>query len=88
MARVRFLANYDYRPVGARGAVIAYKAGRSYTVKRECAGIAVLLGKAIEVEPPSRPRGRFNFADEAAFDHDGQNGPGGSRRGRRKRSAE
>lgn len=88
MARVRFIADYDYRPTGAGNALLAYKAGKSYTVKRECAAIAVLLGKAVDVDVPPRPQGRFNYADEHKFDHDGDGAAGGSRRGRRRRVAE
>lgn len=85
MARVTFLADYDYTPLGTRGVIIAYKAERGYTVRRECADLAVMLGKAVEIEPPPRPKGRFNYADEDAFDHDNRDGAGGSRKGRRRR---
>lgn len=56
MARLKFLADYDYHPAGKGNVVIAYKAGKTYGgVRRECVGIAVLLGKAVELEPEPRP---------------------------------
>lgn len=54
MARVKFTQNYDYRPSGAPGVTIAYKAGKSYSnVKREAADLAVMLGKGEELRPPA-----------------------------------
>jgi hypothetical protein len=53
MANVRFLADYDYKPTPSR--TVAYKAGWSGTVKRECADRAVALGKAVELPKGSRP---------------------------------
>jgi hypothetical protein len=48
MARVRFLADHDYRPT--RRVTIAYKAGFVGTVKRDCADQAVALGKAVDLD--------------------------------------
>lgn len=50
MARVRFLADFDYEVT--RTVTIAYKAGAEETVKRECADQAIAAGKAEEIEPP------------------------------------
>lgn len=55
MARVRFSDDYRYRPTAARQVCIKYRAGRTYTVKRECADGAVAAGAAVEISPPSRP---------------------------------
>ncbi|MBN9018728.1 MAG: hypothetical protein J0H11_15045 [Rhizobiales bacterium] len=47
MARVRFLADFDYSPAALRGMVtVAYKAGAEETVTRDCAAAAVKAGKA------------------------------------------
>ena len=76
--RVKFLADYDYTPSLERRTTIAYFAGQELTVKRECGEAAVAAGKAEEVES-------FNGADEAAFDHDGDGHPGGSKPRARRR---
>jgi len=55
LARVRFSNDYRYRPSAARQICIKYRAGRAYTVKRECADAAVAAGAAVEVLPPARP---------------------------------
>lgn len=52
MARVRFTADFDYRPPDAPRVLIAYKAGMSLTVKRDCAEKAVAAGKAVSLDPP------------------------------------
>jgi hypothetical protein len=52
MARVRFTADFDYRPV--HGLVIAYKAGMEITVKRECCDQAVAKGKAVKIPPTKK----------------------------------
>ena len=44
MAHVRFTADYDYRPSDRPRVVVAYKAGMSVTVKRECADDAIAKG--------------------------------------------
>jgi hypothetical protein len=44
MARVRFIANFDYKPTART--TIGYEAGWSGTVKRDCADKAVAAGKA------------------------------------------
>lgn len=56
MARVRFTADFDYRPTYGR--VIAYKAGTEMTVKRDCCIQAVAKGKAIELPKPNRTEKR------------------------------
>lgn len=53
MARVRFSADFDFHVT--RTSLIAYTAGRSYTVKRACADLAVAQGKAVEIDVPPRP---------------------------------
>lgn len=53
--RVRFLADYDYRP--KPGITIAYQAGWSGLVRKECADKAVALGKAERVAVPGPPAG-------------------------------
>lgn len=74
MAKVRFVQDFDYRPSEAPGAVLAYQAGKTYTVKRECADQAVAAGAAQLVAGDLR----FNGAPAEAFDHDGDGQPGGS----------
>lgn len=53
--RVRFLADYDYRP--KQGITIAYKAGWAGLVRKECADRAVVLGKAERVTVAGPPAG-------------------------------
>lgn len=56
MARVKFSANMDYRPKGAPGVVIAYKAGKTYPrVKEEAATQAEFEGAGVRLEPLPRP---------------------------------
>jgi len=45
LARVRFTADFDYKPTPS--ITIAYKAGMEMTVKRECADQAIAAKKAI-----------------------------------------
>jgi len=52
MARVRFIADFDYKPT--KRVTVAYKAGMELTVKRDCAVKAVAAGKAVETETKSR----------------------------------
>lgn len=52
MARVRFTADFDYRPT--KVSTIAYKKGMVETVRRECADQAVAEGKAVELKPLRR----------------------------------
>jgi hypothetical protein len=52
MAHVRFTRDYDYHPT--RHVWIAYKAGQSYSVKRECADAAIAAGAAVEEDAPSK----------------------------------
>ena len=54
MARVRFTADFDYRPTGQT--LTAYRAGTEMTVRRECADQAVAAGKAEELDPPERSK--------------------------------
>lgn len=51
---VRFLKDFDYRPSGAFGVTVAYRAGQSYTVKRECAERAIAAKAAVKTRPPPR----------------------------------
>jgi hypothetical protein len=52
MAHVRFSQDFDWSP--RLHVVIAYKAGESYVVRRECADEAIAAGAAKEVEPQRR----------------------------------
>lgn len=52
MARVRFTADFDYRPTPMT--TIAYKKGMRLTVRRECADEAAAKGKAVEMDPPRK----------------------------------
>lgn len=72
--RVRFLRSWPYTPSRNRQVTIEYPAGFEGTVKRECGEAAVSAGAAEELAD-------FNGADLAAFDHDADGRPGGSRRG-------
>lgn len=54
MARVEFSDDYRYRPSAVRQICIKYRAGRAYTVKRECADAAVAAGAGVEIKPPNR----------------------------------
>lgn len=47
MPRISFLRDFDYRPSGAPRVVVAYAAGKSYVVKRECADLALAKGAAV-----------------------------------------
>lgn len=47
MARVRFTADFDYKPTSQ--VTVAYLAGMEKTVKRECADQAIAQGKAEEI---------------------------------------
>ena len=53
--RVRFLADFDYKPTPQT--TIAYKAGQTEFVRRECAERAIALGKAEPVDLPAPPAG-------------------------------
>ena len=46
MARVRFIADFDYKPLPSM--TIAYRAGMVCVVKRECADQAFAAGKAVD----------------------------------------
>ena len=49
MARVLFLHDFDYRPP-IFGVTIAFKAGWSGTVKKECADQAIAQKKAVRIK--------------------------------------
>jgi hypothetical protein len=53
--RVRFLADYDYKPTP--GSTVAYKAGWAGLVRKECADKAVALGKAERMTVTGPPSG-------------------------------
>ncbi|MCV9965460.1 hypothetical protein OIU34_26635 [Pararhizobium sp. BT-229] len=56
MTRVRFTADFDYRPVPQ--VTTAYLAGMEQTVKQDCAAQAIAAGKAVLLKPPGRkPKG-------------------------------
>lgn len=52
MARVRFTADFDYKPTSQ--ITIGYLAGMEKTVRRECADQAVAAGKAEEISSDAR----------------------------------
>lgn len=55
MPHVRFLDRYDYRVPRKRAVTMAYPAGWSGPVPRDCARKAIAAGKAEAIEPPGRP---------------------------------
>ncbi len=57
MAHVRFVADFDYRPP-VFGVTIAYRAGWSGPVKKECADQAVAQKKAVRIKPQPRSAGK------------------------------
>lgn len=62
MAHVRFIADFDYRPP-VFGVTLAYKAGWSGPVKKECADQAVAQKKAVRIKPPPRSTGKATEND-------------------------
>lgn len=55
MARVYFTKNFDYYPLAPRKTVlIAYEAGKEYTVKQDCAEQAIAGKFGIKRPPPRR----------------------------------
>lgn len=50
--KVRFVRAFDYTPSLERRVIIAYRAGWSGTVKRECGEAAVAAGAAVDLTPP------------------------------------
>lgn len=54
MARVRFIADFEYRP--SKSVSIEYLSGMELSVKRECAYLAVAAGKAVEIKIYSRAK--------------------------------
>lgn len=67
--RVRFTRDYDYTPTGERRVTIAYKAGATETVKRECGDAAVAAKAAVEIDQPAPD----------PLDHDQNGRKGGSK---------
>ncbi|MDX3929248.1 MAG: hypothetical protein QHC90_26035 [Shinella sp.] len=55
MARVKFTADFDYKPT--RQTTIGYKAGMELTVKRDCAEKAIAAGRAVDMEKTDRVGG-------------------------------
>lgn len=53
--KVRFVRAFDYTPSLRRQVSIAYKAGWSGTVKRECGEAAVAAGAAVEINAEIKP---------------------------------
>lgn len=51
---VRFSRPYDYTPSRERRVTIAYPAGFSGSVRRECGAAAVAAGAAVEIDTPKR----------------------------------
>jgi hypothetical protein len=78
--RVRFTSSFDWTPPEDRRITLAFKAGAELTVRRECGQDAVAKGAAVDLDP-------FNGADPAAFDHDQDGEPGGSKPRRKKTDA-
>jgi hypothetical protein len=54
MAHVKFTKDFDWSP--RAHVLIAYKAGRTEVVRRECADAAIAAGAGVEVEPKRRER--------------------------------
>lgn len=53
MARIEMTGDFDWKVPGAKShTLVALKAGRAYTVRRECADAAVAAGKGREVDAP------------------------------------
>jgi hypothetical protein len=52
MTRVRFTADFDYKPTPQ--ITVGYLAGMEETVKRDCAAQAVAAGKAVRIAPATR----------------------------------
>jgi hypothetical protein len=51
--KVTFTADFDFEPSALNGLVtIAYRQGGTYVVTRECAGKAIVAGKASETVKP------------------------------------
>lgn len=63
MARVKFTADFDYRPTPS--VTIAYLAGMEQTVKRECADQAIAAGKAEEVKGSTASESEAENGDAA-----------------------
>jgi hypothetical protein len=62
MARVKFTKDFDYKPKPS--VTIAYKAGREYTVRRECADQAIAVGRGTEIHSQSSDGASGDRADE------------------------
>lgn len=98
--RVKFHAKFNWTPPKDRRVTYSYRpdggaAGDGeYTVTRDCGERAVSLGRAVEIEAPSRagaggdgePGSRLSAAQVAALDHDGDGRAGGSLPGRKRRA--
>ena len=57
MARVNFVRTFRYYPLWpSKSTFTEYRAGEEYTVKRECADLAIADGAGIEVKPPRRKK--------------------------------
>ncbi len=59
MARLRFIADFDYKPLPS--VTIAYRAGMTCVVKRDCYDQAIAAGKAVDF---FRDKEAGNGADE------------------------
>ena len=51
---VRFKQDFDWDPPLLRGVTIAYRGGRSYSVKQDCGKAAIKARKAVRVAVPAR----------------------------------
>ena len=84
MSRVRFIADFDYKPT--KSCTVAYLAGMEKTVKRECAVQAIAAGKAVSLDGSKRMRdhGETEITSqavdgaEAESPREEDNGSGGS----------
>ncbi len=65
MAKVKFIGDYDYKPV--RATTVGYKAGWEGTVKQDCAEKAVGAGKAVWIGGQTR-RGKGASHDSSKND--------------------
>ncbi len=62
MAWVRFLADFDFKPVAT--VTLAYRAGQVRSVTRACADQAVARGKAKRMRKPNRDAEPVEVSDD------------------------
>lgn len=68
MPWIRFKDDFDWEPPEAKGrTVIAYKAGTTKLVRKECAADAVAAGAGAEVRKPAKARPTGAHVEKRAF---------------------